>query len=48
MAIAHAGKTSYLASLYERLLNQGQRMPNLHFEYLERSGDGYRLTTSVT
>lgn len=34
----------YLASFYERLLNQGQRMLHLHFEYLERTGDGYLLT----
>jgi DNA-binding GntR family transcriptional regulator len=44
MAVAHAGKNAYLASFYERLLNQGQRMLHLHFEYLERTGDGYLLT----
>lgn len=44
MAIAHAGKNAYLASFYERLLNEGQRMLHLHFEYLERGGDGYLLT----
>ncbi len=44
MAIAHAGKNPYLASFYERLLNQGQRMLHLHFEYLERTHDGYLLT----
>ncbi len=44
MAIAYAGKNAYLASFYERLLNQGQRMLHLHFEYLERTGDGYLLT----
>ncbi|ANH07485.1 GntR family transcriptional regulator [Shinella sp. HZN7] len=44
MAIAHAGKNAYLASFYERLLNQGQRMLHLHFEYLERTNDGYLLT----
>lgn len=44
MAIAYAGKNAYLASFYERLLNQGQRMLHLHFEYLERGGDGYLLT----
>lgn len=44
MAIANAGKNPYLASFYERLLNQGQRMLHLHFEYLERTHDGYLLT----
>ncbi|KOF14024.1 GntR family transcriptional regulator [Ensifer adhaerens] len=44
MAVAYAGKNTYLASFYERLLNQGQRMLHLHFEYLERTGDGYLLT----
>jgi DNA-binding GntR family transcriptional regulator len=44
MAIANAGRNSYLASFYERLLNQGQRMLHLHFEYLERTHDGYLLT----
>ncbi|WP_331376301.1 GntR family transcriptional regulator [Sinorhizobium chiapasense] len=44
MAIARAGKNPYLASFYERLLNQGQRMLHLHFEYLERSHEGYLLT----
>ncbi|MDK1377866.1 MULTISPECIES: GntR family transcriptional regulator [unclassified Sinorhizobium] len=44
MAIAKAGKNPYLASFYERLLNQGQRMLHLHFEYLERTHEGYLLT----
>jgi len=44
MAIAHAGRNPYLASFYERLLNQGQRMLHLHFEYLERTHEGYLLT----
>lgn len=44
MAIAHAGRNPYLASFYGRLLNQGQRMLHLHFEYLERTHDGYLLT----
>ena len=44
MAIARAGRNPYLASFYERLLNQGQRMLHLHFEYLERTGEGYLLT----
>ncbi|MCG5478460.1 GntR family transcriptional regulator [Sinorhizobium alkalisoli] len=44
MAIANAGKNPYLASFYERLLNQGQRMLHLHFEYLERTHEGYLLT----
>jgi DNA-binding GntR family transcriptional regulator len=44
MAIAYAGKNPYLTSFYERLLNQGQRMLHLHFEYLERTHEGYLLT----
>ena len=44
MAIAHAGKNPYLASFYEKLLSQGQRMLHLHFEYLERTHEGYLLT----
>ncbi len=44
MAIAHAGRNPYMASFYERLLNQGQRMLHLHFDYLERTNDGYLLT----
>jgi DNA-binding GntR family transcriptional regulator len=44
MAIAYAGKNQYLASFYDKLLSQGQRMLHLHFEYLERSHEGYLLT----
>ncbi|MDX8518170.1 GntR family transcriptional regulator [Mesorhizobium dulcispinae] len=44
MAIAHAGRNPYLASFYERLLDQGRRMLHLHFEFLERTHDGYLLT----
>jgi DNA-binding GntR family transcriptional regulator len=44
MAVAYAGKNTYLASFYERLLNQGQRMLHLHFDYLERGGEGHLLT----
>ncbi|WP_050577639.1 MULTISPECIES: GntR family transcriptional regulator [Sinorhizobium] len=44
MAIADAGKNPFLASFYERLLGQGQRMLHLHFEYLERTHEGYLLT----
>jgi len=44
MAIAHAGKNQYLASFYDKLLSQGQRMLHLHFEYLERTHEGYLLT----
>ncbi|HCZ00682.1 MAG: GntR family transcriptional regulator [Rhodobacterales bacterium RIFCSPHIGHO2_02_FULL_62_130] len=44
MAIAQAGKNPYLASFYERLLDQGRRMLHLHFAYLERTHDGYLLT----
>jgi len=44
MAIAHAGRNPYLSSFYEKLLSQGQRMLHLHFEYLERTHEGYLLT----
>jgi DNA-binding GntR family transcriptional regulator len=44
MAIASAGRNSYLTAFYERLLNQGRRMLHLHFDYLERTHDGYLLT----
>jgi DNA-binding GntR family transcriptional regulator len=44
MAIAHAGRNPYLSSFYERLLDQGRRMLHLHFEFLERTHDGYLLT----
>lgn len=44
MAIAYAGKNQYLAAFYEKLLSQGQRMLHLHFEYLERTHEGYLLT----
>jgi DNA-binding GntR family transcriptional regulator len=44
MAIADAGRNPYLASFYERLLDQGRRMLHLHFDYLERTHDGYLLT----
>jgi len=44
MAIAEAGQNSYLAAFYERLLDQGRRMLHLHFDYLERTHDGYLLT----
>jgi len=44
MAIARAGRNPFLAGFYERLLDQGRRMLHLHFDYLERTHDGYLLT----
>lgn len=44
MAIANAGKNPYLAEFYEKLLDQGRRMLHMHFEYIERTHDGYLLT----
>lgn len=44
MAIAAAGKNPYLAGFYERLLDQGRRMLHLHFDYIERTSDGFLLT----
>jgi DNA-binding GntR family transcriptional regulator len=43
MAIANAGRNPFLASFYDRLLNQGRRILHLHFAYLERQG-GYLLS----
>lgn len=44
MAIAVAGQNSFLTSFYGRLLDQGRRMLHLHFEFLERTHEGYLLT----
>jgi DNA-binding GntR family transcriptional regulator len=44
MAIAEAGRNPYLAAFYEKLLDQGRRMLHLHFEFLERTREGYLLT----
>lgn len=44
MAIAAAGRNPYLASFYERLLDQGRRMLHLHFDFIERTHEGYLLT----
>ena len=44
MAIAQAGRNPYFASFYEKLLDQGRRMLHLHFEFLERTREGYLLT----
>ena len=44
MAIADAGRNSYMVEFYDRLLGQGRRMLHLHFDYLERTHDGYLLT----
>jgi DNA-binding GntR family transcriptional regulator len=44
MAIATAGQNPYFTSFYEKLLDQGRRMLHLHFEFLERTHEGYLLT----
>lgn len=44
MAIADAGRNPYLGAFYEKLLDQGRRMLHMHFEYLERTNDGYLLS----
>lgn len=44
MAIAEAGRNGYFTAFYERLLKQGRRMLHLHFDYIERTNDGYLLT----
>ena len=44
MAIAHAGRNPYFTSFYDKLLDQGRRMLHLHFDFLERTHEGYLLT----
>jgi DNA-binding GntR family transcriptional regulator len=44
MAIAIAGRNSYLTGFYDRLLTQGRRMLHMHFEYLKKPAHGYLLT----
>jgi DNA-binding GntR family transcriptional regulator len=44
MAIAQAARNPYFAAFYEKLLDQGRRMLHLHFEFLERTHEGYLLT----
>jgi DNA-binding GntR family transcriptional regulator len=44
MAIARAGKNTYMASFYEKLLDEGRRILHLHFDYIERTRNGRLLT----
>jgi DNA-binding GntR family transcriptional regulator len=44
MAIARAGRNAYLASFYEKLLDEGRRLLHLHFDYIDRTQDGRLLT----
>lgn len=44
MAIAAAGRNPYLSAFYDQLLDQGRRMLHMHFEFLERTNEGYLLT----
>ena len=44
MAIAIAGQNPFFIDFYERLLDQGRRMLHMHFEFLERTHEGYLLT----
>ena len=44
MAIAAAGRNPFLASFYDRLLNQGRRILHLHFAFIEKGQGGYLLT----
>src|SRR4030095_3532902 len=44
MAIAEDGPSPYFIAFYEKLLDQGRRMLHLHFEFLERTHEGYLLT----
>ena len=38
--IARAGKNSYLSDYYEKLLDEGQRLLHLHFDYLIGNASG--------
>lgn len=44
MTIAAAGRNPFLASFYDRLLNQGRRILHLHFAFIEKGQGGYLLT----
>ena len=44
MSIAIAGQNPFFIDFYERLLDQGRRMLHMHFEFLERTHEGYLLT----
>lgn len=44
MAVAQAGKNPFLSGFYEKLLDQGRRMLHLHFDFIERTRQGYLLT----
>jgi DNA-binding GntR family transcriptional regulator len=44
MAIAQAGRNPHFIAFYEKLLDQGRRMLHLHFQFLERTNEGYLLT----
>lgn len=44
MAVAAAGRNPFLSGFYERLLDQGRRMLHLHFDFIERTRQGYLLT----
>lgn len=44
MAVAAAGRNPYLGAFYDKLLDQGRRMLHMHFEFLERTNEGYLLT----
>ncbi|HJT12704.1 MAG TPA: GntR family transcriptional regulator [Dongiaceae bacterium] len=44
MAIAEAARNPYFTAFYGKLLDQGRRMLHLHFEFLERTHEGYLLT----
>lgn len=44
MAIARAGRNSYMMNFYEKLLDEGRRILHLHFDYIERTRDGRLLT----
>ncbi len=46
-AIVHGGKNPYLASFYEAMRPENQWMLYRHFEYLQRTYDGRRLTEEL-
>ncbi|MBY3381824.1 GntR family transcriptional regulator [Rhizobium laguerreae] len=44
LAIARSGRNDYFIEFYAKLLDQGQRIMLLHYEYLDRTREGYLLS----
>lgn len=43
LAIARAGRNPYLTSYYEKLLDEGQRLQHLHFDFIMSTASSNRL-----